>query len=315
MRKITRVEVESEVGAGTRGARMGVEALKTVGFNRNSQFFNLDNSVKVDVANEVMFDDDPSKYAIHKEGVLHTCRAVADSVSSVLKAGEFPFVLAGDHSSAAGTIAGIQKAFPDKRLGVIWVDAHADLQTPYTTESGNMHGMPLAMAIADDNEEAAVNKVKESTEKTWEKLKSMGPEGRALAPEDIVFIAARDIDKAEDKLINKFNIKNFTVEEVRDKSPKSVAEESLSILSECDIIYVSFDVDSLDTKISVGTGTPVPGGLEVEEAKVILEHFAAEPRLVAFEVVEINPTLDTRNKMAETAFDLIVPVRDIIANS
>jgi arginase len=224
----------------------------------------------------------------------------------------FPLVMAGDHSTAYGTIAGIKKAWPKKRLGVIWIDAHADLHSPFTTPSGNMHGMALAMACGIDNLECKVNDPKGETLDYWEELKNVGGPGPKILPEDIVFIAVRDFEKAENYLINKNNINFIDVEEVKKSSPAVAARKALNMLDHCDLIYVSFDVDSMDSRISSGTGTPVPNGLAVDEARALNEELAKDPKVCAWEICEVNPTLDTENRMAESAFEVLEATAKVI---
>jgi len=210
---------------------------------------------------------------------------------------------------------GIKAANPEKRLGVVWIDAHADLHTPYTTPSGNMHGMPLAMCIQTDNKECQVNDLMEDTVLFWEKIKNIGGEFSKIKPEDIVFISVRDTEEPEDYLIQKYGIKNFTTEDVRTFGADKVAKETLHILKECEQIYISFDVDSLDSSISVGTGTPVPNGLTVEEALELNAELIKDKRVCCWEIVEVNPTLDTENIMAENAFDILeATTKSLVAN-
>jgi arginase len=213
--------------------------------------------------------------------------------------------MAGDHSTAYGTISGIKKAYPKKRLGVIWIDAHADLHTPFTTPSGNMHGMPLAMAFGIDNLESKVNDPRGATLDYWEQIKNVGIPGPKINPEDLVYIAVRDMEKPENYLINKFNINFIEVEEVKKKGAAEMAQHALRMLDHCDLIYISFDVDSIDSRFSTGTGTPVPNGLTVEEAKTLNAELCKDPKVCAYEIVEINPTLDTENRMAESAFEIL----------
>jgi arginase len=214
-------------------------------------------------------------------------------------------IIAGDHSTAFGTIAGIKKAHPKKRLGVVWIDAHADFHSPYTTPSGNMHGMTLAMACDMDNLECKVNDPKGETIEYWEQIMNVGIPGAKIYPEDIVFISVRDLEKAENYIINKYGIPNFSAAEVKKMGPEAVAQEALKLLDHCDLIYVSFDVDSLDSRISLGTGTPVPNGLSVEEAKILNVELAKSPKLCAWEIAEVNPTLDSQNSMAENGFEVM----------
>ena len=134
---------------------------------------------------------------------------------------------------------------------------------------------------------------------------SVGIPGAKIYPEDLVFISVRDLEKPENYLINKYGITNFSPEDVKKMGPVAVAAETLKLLDHCDFIYVSFDVDSLDSRISSGTGTPVPNGLTVAEAKALNVEFAKSPKICAWEIAEVNPTLDTQNSMAESAFEIM----------
>jgi len=226
----------------------------------------------------------------------------------------FPIIIAGDHSTSYGTIAGIKKADPKARLGVIWIDAHADIHTPFTTPSGNMHGMALAMACGIDNLECKVNDPRGETLDYWEQIKNVGLPGAKIYPEDIVYIAVRDLEKPENYLVNKYNVNFIETEDVKKSGPAKIAEKALQMLDHCDLIYISFDVDSLDSRISTGTGTPVPNGLTVEEAKTLSAELAKSSKVCAWEIVEVNPTLDTENRMAESAFEILEATARSIVN-
>ena len=314
MIKLNLIEVNSEVGAGTRGTRLASEALKTVGFELENNFFQKHNIKTVECFNEALYANDSKSPAKNSKAVLKTCTGVASAVSNSLKEEFFPFIIAGDHSSAAGTIAGIKLAHPEKRLGIIWVDAHADLQTPYTSDTGNMHGMPLAIASSEDNAEMTVNDLTENLKEDWDRLKTISGKEPDIQISDIVFIGARDIDKAERSLMTKHKVKNFTVNEVRQSDAKTIVNQTYQLLSECEIIYLSFDVDSMDPSVSVGTGTPVPEGLTEDEAFDLLKELVRNEKLICSEIVEVNPTLDTKNKMAKTVFPMMEEIAEIIEN-
>ena len=306
MEKLKIVEVSSELAAGTRGASLGVGAIKTASLNKGSDFFRKYKTTAVPTINEMLFEDveNPTAKHIHEVRIMleRTCEAVSDTMNK----GFVPIVLAGDHSTAAGTICGIKNANPHKRIGVIWIDAHADFHTPYTSPSGNMHGFSLAIAAAIDNLECRVNDPRESTLQEWEEIKKIGVDGPKIVPEDVVFIGVRSTEEPEECLMENHGIRNFTVSEVREKGVKNIAEEALARLAHCDLIYVSFDVDSMDPEeISEGTGTPVPNGLYDDEAKELNRLLVQHPKVCAWEIVEVNPTLDEHNAMAETAFEII----------
>jgi arginase len=228
-------------------------------------------------------------------------KAVADS----MKNNFFPVILSGDHSNAGATIAGIKIAKPKSKLGVVWIDAHADLHTPYTTPSGNLHGMPLATAIAEDNLECMVHEIDAETKKNWEYLKNIGKIAPKVLPEDVVFISLRDYEKEERTLIEKHGMKVITTNELRRKGAEIVYRSIIRYLSDCTDIYVSFDVDSLDSSISKGTGTPVSNGLKEREAEDLISKFMQSRKICCFEITEVNPTLDKENLMAEIAFNIL----------
>ncbi|MHA7128439.1 arginase [Algoriphagus namhaensis] len=305
MREIKLVEVRSEIAAGTRGASLGIDALKIASLDKKSSFFTQFEPINVPDANNYLWKGNKFPNAKYIDGVYQVLNNVFHTIELLRLDGKFPIVLAGDHSTAAGTIMGIKSAHPEKRLGVIWIDAHADLHTPFTTPSGNMHGMPLAMCARLDNLESKVNDPDEQTLAYWNRIKSIGGDFPKINPKDIVFISVRDTEAPEDHLIEKFGIKNFTTAEVREKGVQTVAHEALTELASCDQIYISFDVDSLDSSISVGTGTPVENGLTVEEAISLNAELIKDKRVCCWEIVEVNPTLDTENTMAENAFDVL----------
>jgi arginase len=305
MRNIKIIEVRSEIGAGTRGASLGIDALRIAALDfMSSLFVNFPTEV-VENENRLLYEPVASPYAKRIQGVYTIYERVAQSVSETLKSGLFPVVLAGDHSSAGGTIAGIKMAKPKNRLGVIWIDAHADLHTPYTTPSGNMHGMPLATALGEDNLDSKVHNPDAQTIDWWNKLKNIGKIAPKINPEDLVFIALRDFEKEEEYLIKKHNIKVIPVQEVRRKGTENVVRQALMQLSNCDDIYVSFDVDSLDSSISRGTGTPVSNGLREREAEDIMASLMQNHKISCIEITEVNPTLDKENLMAEIAFNIL----------
>jgi len=305
VKEIKVIEVKSEIGAGTRGASLGVEAIKIASLDSKSDFFRKHDSVEVENVNELLFDGAEHAHAKFIDGVLIMEERVCLEVYETLLDDLFPLVIGGDHSTAYGTMAGIKKAFPKKRLGVIWVDAHADFHSPYTTPSGNMHGMPLAMACGFDNLECKVNDPKGETVDYWEQIKNVGIPGAKINPEDIVLISVRDFEKPENYLINKYNINFIETEDLKKLGAEKIASRALQMLGHCDLIYISFDVDSMDSRISSGTGTPVPNGLTVEEAKVLNAELARSPKICAWEIVEVNPTLDTENRMAESGFEVL----------
>ncbi len=297
----------SEITAGTRGSSLGPDAIMTAARKSNNLFFGNYPIGYVEDANYMLDQEIKYPFAKRIEGLVKVFENVSNEVKKTLLDGDFPFVIAGDHGSAGGTMMGVKAAFPTKRIGVVWIDAHGDLHTPYTTPSGNMHGMPLSTALAEDNKQVQKNNLSEKEIELWNRLKEMETNGARIKPEDLVFISVRDTESQEDALIERLNITNHTVDDVRSKTKESIMHEIFSQLNECDLIYVSFDVDSMDPKYtSHGTGTPVEHGLMPEEAEFFLTELAKNKKTVCIEFVEVNPCLDEKiNKMAEVTFDLL----------
>lgn len=307
MKNIKIIEVKSEIGAGTRGASLGPDAIKIAALDFGSTFFKKYKSVKIKTENKLLLEPVTHPYGKRIRGVYALYERISAEIQKTL-AGEnpaFPIVLSGDHSTAGGTIAGIRMAFPGKRLGVIWIDAHSDMHSPYTTPSGNMHGMPLAISLGEDNLENKINNPDQVTTEHWEKLKNIGGINPKITYSDLILITVRDTEAQEDHLLKKHKVRNFPVTEIRRKGVERISIEALNLLDQCDLIYVSFDVDSMDSSISKGTGTPVPNGITEREAGNLVFHLMKSPKICCLEVVEVNPTLDKENQMAENAFEIL----------
>lgn len=313
-RAIQLIKNRSDIGAGTRGSDLGIDAIEIAAINKGSQYFNKYTYVDIQTRNGTIYD--PLIYPFGKriKQVLQQCKLLAISVEDCLLEEKFPLVFSGDHSSAIGTISGIKSAFPDKTLGVIWIDAHADLHAPYTTPSGNLHGMPLAAVLGIDNLENQINDIDEETKKYWNKLKSIGTSNAKLRSEHLIYFGVRDTEPPEENLIEKLAIKKYPVEKVRNRSIKVCVADALQQLAACDIVYVSFDVDSMDSElISNGTGTPVPKGFDPTEITEILQEIIASGKVICIELVEVNPLLDSQgNRMAEVAFEILEQVTESI---
>ena len=305
MKRIKLLEVRSELGAGTRGAGMGPDALRVACLNKGSDYFRRFNAVVVPDQNHVLFEKNHFPHAKYVDSIYSVQKGIAHAVEQTLRFGEFPLVLAGDHSSANATIAGIKAAYPHKTLGVVWIDAHADIHSPYTTPSGNVHGMPLAAALGLDNRQHQRNEPDPETTFFWQRLQNLGEPGPKLTAEHLVYVVVRDTEDEENAIIDALGIKNFRLPEFRAKGPRQVAREIYEQLRYCDLVYISFDVDSLDSRFSKGTGTPVELGLDVPEAMDLCRALLENDRVVCFEMVEINPTLDSENTMAKNAFDIL----------
>lgn len=304
MNRIKIIKNRSDIGAGTRGSDMGVDAIEIAAINANNDYFTRYDFVDVETENESIYNKVKNTYMKRIEHVSYQCARVCNAVNDSLKEKSFPLVISGDHSSALGTISGIKKAHPDKRLGVVWIDAHADMHSPYTSPSGNIHGMPLAAALGEDNIENGINKVSESSIHYWDAMKNLGVKGSKLRPDSLVYFGVRDTEEPEDKQMQKLQLRNYMVHEVRHRGLEVCVDEALDKLKDCDMIYISFDVDSMDCDlISYGTGTPVSKGFDEFEIIRIIDRILRSGKVFCMEFVEVNPLLDNKgNKMGETAF-------------
>ena len=305
MKNIKLIEVPSEIGAGTRGASLGIDAIKIAALDFMSNFFIHFPSEKIPHENKLLYEPIESPYAKRIKGITALYERVSKAVSDALKNNFFPVVLSGDHSIAGATVAGIKIAKPKSKIGVIWIDAHADMHTPYTTPSGNVHGMALAATINEDNEDCAVHEIDDETKRYWNQLKSIGKVAPKVLPEDVVLISLRDFEKEEKYIIEKYGMKVITTNEVRRKGPENVVRSVTRYLADCTDIYISFDVDSLDSSISKGTGTPVSNGLREREVEDLISKFMQNRKVCCFEITEVNPTLDKENLMSEIAFNIL----------
>lgn len=245
-------------------------------------------------------------YAKHIESIIDINLHLEALVHNAITAGEFPIVLTGDHSNAIGAIHGFMKANKGMQVGVIWIDAHADLHSPYTTPSGNMHGMPLAVLLKQDNLTSQKNPIDVPTAKFWNQLKD---HPSTLKPNNLVFIGLRDAESEELALIDQLKIKAYTPELIATQGIEAVLKGCLEHLSHCDALYVSFDVDSMDPSISTGTGTPVINGLDFEQTQYLLKALINAPQVAALEITEINPEIEQNNQpMHEVVMQLLKPM-------
>lgn len=277
------IEVPLRYGQGKHGVDQGPAKLRTLGIEALLPKGTVHQTIRVLPESEIRENEEHLKRV---DGVLHTVNELAEVVDSEVRANRFPLIVGGDHSMAIGTLAGLAKTGP---YGVIWVDAHADLNTGETSPSGNIHGMPLAAAMGLGDV----------------RLTEVGGREPKLVPEHLVYIALRDIDEGETREIQQLGIKVVTVEDVRTRGVETIMAETIAYLRDrVDRFYVSFDMDSLDAQLVPGTGTPVDGGLTAEEGKAILAEAMKADDLIAIELVELNPSLDHEDTTAQLAFDL-----------
>jgi len=304
MNRIKIIKNRSDIGAGTRGSDMGIDAIEIAAINANNDYFARYDFVDVETENESIYNMVKNTYMKRIEHVSYQCDRICNAVNDSLKEQSFPLVISGDHSSALGTISGVKKAFPNKRLGVVWIDAHADMHSPYTSPSGNIHGMPLAAALGEDNIDSRINDVSKGSIHYWDNMKNLGVKGPKLKPDDLVYFGVRDTEEPEEKQMETLQLRNYMVHEVRHRGLEVCVDEALDKLKDCDMIYISFDVDSMDCDlISYGTGTPVPKGFDELEIIRMINRITESGKVVCMEFVEVNPLLDHKgNKMGETAF-------------
>jgi arginase len=318
--RVALVEVDCDLGAGTPGAGSGIDLLKQAAARQQGLRQISDRLIE-----EIKGQTRPSAraaelgsatatpHARHIETIAGVMRDAAALVASTLERGLFPIVIAGDHSTAAATIAGIRQVHPDRRLGVVWIDAHADIHSPYTTPSGNMHGMPLAIASAHDNTIESINEPDSTTRLLWKELQDLNGTGSpSITLEDLIYVAVRDTEPAENVTLEHFSIPVITTEDVRRLGAEQAAQRCLDHLSQVELIYVSFDVDCMDSTICKGTGTPVPGGLWADEARQLTRSLLADPRVCCWEICEINPHLDSLNTLAAVSLSVYQDVLEVL---
>lgn len=282
-----------DLGAGRRGVDMGPSALRIAGVSDklSALGYKVIDAGDIDIRTPEVAKVIDEKLRYLPE-IAKACSTLASKVETSLDNDEFPLVLGGDHSMAIGTIAGIANHCKKhkKRFGVIWIDAHADINTPDTSPSGNIHGMPVAVSLGYGPPE----------------LTKVGGDFTSLAPHQIAMIGLRSVDEGEAKLIKKLKIEAHTMSDLDKHGVHRIIAKVLSSMrAKVDHLHVSFDLDSVDPAIAGGVGTPVPGGLTYREAHLIMEAVAESGYMSSFEIAEVNPILDNRNASAEFAADLI----------
>jgi arginase len=223
----------------------------------------------------------------HLRAVRDVCLRVAEHAEAMVAEGYFPVFLGGDHSISIGTVSGVAKSF--ERTGVIWLDAHADFNTPQTSPSGNIHGMPLAVLTGRGNPD----------------LVGIGGEGASVSTEDVVIVGLRSVDAEERLMLREAGVRVYTMKEIDAYGVASVVRRAIRDLSHLDRIHVSFDLDVVDPDVAPGVGTPVRGGLTYREAHLVMELINEAEIVTSLDVVEINPILDNRNETAELAVELV----------
>jgi arginase len=287
------VNVHLDLGGVRRGTDMGPSAMHVAGLvprlHEIGHTVREVHSVRVD-SFEALDAGDPKARFLRQ--IVECTAEIADRVEHALQHGRFPLVLGGDHAQAIGTIAGMCRFLRTKgqRLGVVWVDAHTDMNTPETSPSGNIHGMPLAVLLGHGPAEFDV---------------VCGSEP-VLHPKDVAIIGARDVDFAEGSLVRSTGVRVYTMSELDARGTSSCVREAFDLTrSGTAGVHLSFDLDGVDPGDAPGVGTPVPGGLTLRESLLVCEAAHLTGRLVGMEMVELNPTLDVRNQTGKLAVWLI----------
>ena len=284
------IGVPMDLGADRRGVDIGASAIRYAGLNDQLRYLDYEvhdiGNISVPQLESQPIDNTHLKYL---EPIVKVSEELADTVTSAVKANEFPLILGGDHSIALGSITGITRVHKD--ISVIWIDAHADFNTEETTPSGNIHGMILA-ALAGLGDS---------------RLTGLGGWAPKLDAQKIVIVGARDLDLGERELLRTHHVHVFTMSDIDQRGISDVMRDALTIAGKAsDGIHLSLDMDALDPVHAPGVGTPVRGGLTYREAHLAMELIADSSHLIGMDVVEVNPILDRENATALLAVELVM---------
>ena len=297
MRQITRniriINVPLDLGASRRGTDSGPSAFRVAGLREAVRSLGNEIAGEIDIPAPLIESlPAPEPTARYKAEILAVCTQLAQTTRDALAAEEWPLVIGGDHSIAMGTVSGVAAHFggDSERIGLIWFDAHGDMNLPGSSPSGNIHGMPLAHLIGHGDAELSA-------------ILGMSP---AVDPKKVVLIGIRDIDDVEREFIHASGVTAFTMRDIDQIGMNQVVTRALEIVNRDTAgFHVSFDLDGCDPEVMPGTGTLVAGGVSFREAHLLLEECAADGRMTSLEVVELNPFLDHANVSAKRAVTLI----------
>ena len=292
-RTVRIIGVPMDLGASRRGTDMGPSALRIAGLGaairKLGHSVEREEDIPVPAMETRTVEDIRVRF---KPQILEVCRQLAERVQACLAAGEFPLVLGGDHSIAMGSVSGTAAHFraSGQRMGLIWFDAHGDMNLPETSPTGNIHGMPLAHILGRGDAELA----------------GIGGFSPKVRPQNVALIGIRDIDMHERRNIRESGIHAFTMRDIDEQGMAAIARQALEVVNDGTAGYqLSFDVDGCDPSVIPGSGTLVPGGVNFREAHLLLEYIADDGRMRAMDVVELNPFLDQQNVSAERALHLV----------
>lgn len=285
-----------DLGASRRGTDLGPSALRVAKVGAALRELGYEVQREQDIPVPAMetragYGSDDARFLAE---ILQVCEELAGHVKAALDEGTTPLVFGGDHSIAMGTVAGVAQHFAAKQeeIGLVWFDAHGDMNTPVSSPSGNIHGMPLAHLIGLHGSNKA--------------LASIGGRHGVIRPENVALVGIRDIDRKEAALVRESGVHTWTMRDIDEKGMPRVVSEVLEVVNQDTAgFHLSFDVDGLDPEVVAGVGTPVPGGVNFREAHLMLETMADTGRMTSMEVVELNPLLDLCNQGAENMRHLI----------
>jgi arginase len=285
--RVAIIGAELDLGAGRRGVDMGPSAIRYAGLGERLAALGIPAEDWGNVFTHVRETMDPGDRNARFLGeIRETCERIAEQVRSAVEQGRVPLVLGGDHSVAVGTIGGLASLHGPG--GVLWFDAHTDLNTPSTTPSGNVHGMPLAAALGRAGAGFESN--------SWPLP--------ALAAEHVALVGARSIDPGEREAIKEIGVAVYTISDIDRRGVEPVLQEALERVSGAPFVHISVDLDLVDPDVAPGVGSPVKGGLSYREAHLAMELVAESGLLSSLELVEVNPILDHENETARLAVDL-----------
>jgi arginase len=293
-RTVSLIGVPTDIGAGTRGASMGPEALRVAGIAQAIAQF----GITVKDCGNLQGPANPGLPAVHGFRHLHEVvewnRLLHEAMLSELRAGHLPVMLGGDHSLAIGSISAVARhcKAQGKKLRVLWFDAHADFNTATLTPSGNIHGMPVACLCGQGPPKLV-------------EIGDFSHEAPALHPKALRLIGIRSVDAGEKKLVHDMGIEVFDMRYIDEMGMRHAMELALALVDKHTHLHVSLDVDFLDPDIAPGVGTTVRGGPTYREAQLCMEMIADTGRMASLDIVELNPALDIRNRTAELAVDLV----------
>jgi arginase len=287
------INVPLDLGASRRGTDAGPSAFRVAGLSNALARIGFTIADELDIAVPAMETREAVDPTLRfKDEILKVCEQLATETSRSLDNDEYPLVVGGDHSIAMGTVSGVAAHFRKKNedIGLIWFDAHGDMNLPEFSPSGNIHGMPLAHLLGYGDSELS-------------SILDMHP---AVKPENVVLLGIRDVDRVERRFIRDSGIQVFTMRDIDELGMSEVSRRALEVVNKGTAgFHVSFDLDGCDPEVIPGTGTKVPGGVSYREAHLLLEECASDGRMTSLEVVELNPFLDHGNVSAERAITLV----------